>query len=110
MSQRTWSGGPQTSLSSGVWLHLGFAAVFVGVGAILNASNSVFANRGYPHGRPNPHPHSHPKPKPKPNPTPYPYPYPYPYHYPQPYPLPLPLPLSPTLSRSVAAASCCDSC
>ena len=27
VSQRTWSGGPQTSLSSGVWLHLGFAAV-----------------------------------------------------------------------------------
>jgi len=51
VSQRTWSGGPQTSLSSGVWLHLGFAAVFVGVGAILNASNSVFANRGYQHGR-----------------------------------------------------------
>jgi hypothetical protein len=69
VSQRTWSGGPQTSLSSGVWLHLGFAAVFVGVGAILNASNSVFANRGCPHGRPNPNPNPNPKPTPTPTPT-----------------------------------------
>ena len=51
VSSRTWSGGPQTSLASGVWMHLGFAAVFVALGALLNASNSVFANRGYQHGR-----------------------------------------------------------
>jgi len=40
-----------TSLSNGVWLHLGCAGAFVAVGAALSAIHPVFANRGYQHGR-----------------------------------------------------------
>ena len=42
---------PESSISSGVWLHLASAAAFVVVGATLNALHPVFANRGYQHGR-----------------------------------------------------------
>jgi multidrug transporter EmrE-like cation transporter len=42
---------PDTSLSSGVWLHLVCAGCFVILGAALNAMHPVFANRGYQHGR-----------------------------------------------------------
>ena len=48
VSSEAW---PQTSLSSGVWLHLGSAAAFVILGATLNGLHPVFANRGYRHGR-----------------------------------------------------------
>jgi multidrug transporter EmrE-like cation transporter len=42
---------PKVSLSSGVYVHLVLSAVFVAIGAALNALHPVFANRGYQHGR-----------------------------------------------------------